>query len=525
MQTFSEWKSGKNVTPVNSNTLQPYSEWKKTQPVVTSAPAPTVATPQPTLLQNIVQGTKDYANESVRITKEFPQRVLHPVDTFKKVADTMKNEWMAGVTKAGTPVQNGNVITDISNLITGFAQSAFSPITGLFKAAGHIPGIKQVADIINIPFAATGLGGSYISGKMVDWAPISQESKDIVKPYIQEVGSLAGQILLGGKIMSKLGEMSKKGETITPDIVKKVVVESQSELRNVDLTTPKTKQAKYAKSQGYEPYIPNEKLPTIEMGAKPKSTLPTIDISEPKPMIVKGDMTYEPLTMKEWIDAGKPTQPIIKSVPVEVKPVSPEIKIPKIEEPAKSVASIADTQFPSRVFERMKAEHPELEGELKYTPIKLTEDLNRAADLITKDKQKAFETAMGSKSSPDVTSTNVNIAMSEKALADGDIPLYSRLIKNRSLAQTRRGQEIVSERGSISDNSTSRYVKELINTRMDILGQGYLADVGEFVKKGSIKERATRAIDREVVKLEKKIKTKKLDVKTALELLDKLACV
>ena len=81
---------------------------------------------------------------------------------------------------------------------------------------------------------------------------------------------------------------------------------------------------------------------------------------------------------------------------------------------------------------------------------------------------------MGAEVSKDVTSTAVNIAMAEKALADGNTALFARLTKTRSLEQTRRGQEIVSERGSVSDNSTSKYVKELVASRLETLGKGYL---------------------------------------------------
>jgi len=41
----------------------------------------------------------------------------------------------------------------------------------------------------------------------------------------------------------------------------------------------------------------------------------------------------------------------------------------------------------------------------------------------------------------------------------------------------------------------------------------------------STKGQATKIIDGEVVKLEAKVKVKKLDVKTAMSLLEKLACV
>ncbi len=208
-----------------------------------------------------------------------------------------------------------------------------------------------------------------------------------------------------------------------------------------------------------------------------------------------------------------------------LKEVKTKVMPTEITTPPKPIETESIKQLKSSVFERMKAENPQLEGKLGYDPIKLEKDIGRAVDLIATDKQKAFNVAMGAETLPNITSTAVNIAMSEKALAEGNIDLYSRLIKNRSLEQTRRGQEIVSERGSITDNSTSKYVKELIASRLESLGRKYLGDLENVVKKTTDKGKAIKVIDREVAKVEKQIKLKKLDVKTALSLLEKLTCL
>jgi hypothetical protein len=204
--------------------------------------------------------------------------------------------------------------------------------------------------------------------------------------------------------------------------------------------------------------------------------------------------------------------------------VKPEITKTEITIPPKPIETTSTEQLTSRVFERIQAEHPQVEGELGYDPIKLKADAQKAVDLIATDKQKAYDIAMGKETSPDITSTAVNIAMSEKALGEGNIDLYSRLVRNRSLEQTRRGQEIVAERGSITDNSTSKYVKELIAARLEALGKKYLSGLKEIVKKTD-KGKATDIINKEVAKVEEKIRTKKLDVKSALDLLELLTCL
>ena len=201
----------------------------------------------------------------------------------------------------------------------------------------------------------------------------------------------------------------------------------------------------------------------------------------------------------------------------------------KVLEPVASAPKPIETEnkkkLSSSVFERMKVENPAIEGSLGYNPLNLEKDAQKAVELVSTDKQKAYRIGMGIETSTEVTSTAVNIALAEVALKEGNTSLYSQLIKNRSLEQTRRGQEIVAEKGSISDNNTSRYVKELIAARMDSLGNKYLADLKLTLKsKQSKKSNAIGIIDQEISKQQEKIKNKTIDFKEAQSLLDKLTC-
>ena len=179
----------------------------------------------------------------------------------------------------------------------------------------------------------------------------------------------------------------------------------------------------------------------------------------------------------------------------------------------------------SRVFERLQQENPEaLEGDLEYSKMNMKKDAEKAVNLVASDVQKAYDIAMGNETSTDITSTAASIALSEKALVEGNHELYERLTRNRSLAQTRRGQEIVSEKGSITDNSTARYVKELISAKLDALGNKYL-DTIRVGKKSTPKQRALKAMDAEIKKAEKYVKSEKLTMKDAISLLDQLTCI
>lgn len=243
----------------------------------------------------------------------------------------------------------------------------------------------------------------------------------------------------------------------------------------------------------------------------------------------KIDMIKNEASIKERVTAGEPVQPYTPKSSLDIKPNTDNFKPAT---PTKSMTTkptekppVINKEFHSKVYARLKAEHPELSDELSYEGVNLKKDAENAVNLIAKDKNEAFSVAMGSTKSKDVTSTATNIAMAEKALEEGNHDLYARLVKNRSLAQTRRGQELVAEKGSVTDNSTSRYVKELIATKLEKVGKQYLGDVRDKLGKTSSKERATRAIDKEVTKLEKQVRGGKLDVKTALGLLDKASCL
>ncbi len=183
----------------------------------------------------------------------------------------------------------------------------------------------------------------------------------------------------------------------------------------------------------------------------------------------------------------------------------------------------ATETFKSRVLERLQSEYPDLEGEANAERIRLQENLDAAVDLVIKDKQLAFDIAMGRVQDPNVLQTSASIALFEKALEEGNMELAGQLAVRRSLDQTRRGQELVAERGSVSDNSISKYVKLLIASRLDNLGKRYTFDVKG--KKLSQKGKAQEILKAETNKLENKIKTKKLTNKEAFALLDKLACL
>jgi len=300
---------------------------------------------------------------------------------------------------------------------------------------------------------------------------------------------------------------------------KKIPVLSKSKQKNIEINRK---------------YPTDEELPVIDYGTTPKSKEPTIQIGNKNTSSTKlGEYDIEPIKPVkrpvQYINSVE-SKPILSRAkvtesqrPILAKTAKEDVVInSKPTKPLRETAKL-DNQFKSRVFERMKEEHKELTGEVTVSRVRLQEDAERAVSLIEKDKQKAFNIAMGKESSDELLSTSANIALTEKAFQEGNDALASRLIRQRSLEQTRRGQEISAEQLSITNNSASRYVSDLINSRLKNLGKSYLGDLK--INGASRAKRGTDTISREVKSLENKIKTKKLDTKTALALLDKLECV
>jgi hypothetical protein len=76
----------------------------------------------------------------------------------------------------------------------------------------------------------------------------------------------------------------------------------------------------------------------------------------------------------------------------------------------------------------------------------------------------------------------------------------------------------------MSDNSTSRYVKELLSTRLENLSKSYFNNLGSKLKNKTTKTQATDIIKEEAIKLKKSLNFKQIDLKEAQSFLDSITC-
>lgn len=546
--------------------MQSVSEWKATRqqttPKASGIDFSQINLKGIPLSKRITQGAKDIGREIIKLPLRMGASVADiglsgaALLGSEKAAQGLKNVEAQGGYEAPFGIGKIRAIGDTGERVniggTQFPVSSLKDITGAgLEAASYLP-IARLPSLgaqalkTSVPTAAKAFAKEGAIAGGIGGAGHEMQSPE----------STLGSTLKAGAIGTGLGTVLGAGIGAAAPVVgrglqtllRKGVEEAPKPMTVNEWKAagkPKQTMEEYSKSQGYEPYISPENLPTIEMGTKPKATVPKKD----EPLRIVPEKAPEQPSNLPVIEAGTkpikipPTPKVSRETPLPTlfqktatpratTPTRPSIVEVKPTEAANVPSPIQvrtpsprQGAFKSRVYERLKTEHPELEGSVGYTPIKLKQEAEKAVNLIAKDKQEAFDIAMGKKVSDDITSTSVNIALAEKALDEGNISLFTRLVKNRSLAQTRRGQEIVSEKGSVNDNSTSRYVKDLIAMRLDKLGSKYLADIRDLGKKTGTKQRGTNRIEKEVGTLQKNIKERKISMADARELLDALACV
>lgn len=152
----------------------------------------------------------------------------------------------------------------------------------------------------------------------------------------------------------------------------------------------------------------------------------------------------------------------------------------------------------SGMWERVAPKVSKAEQEvMEYQGITLKGAVNRAEQIVNEDSARAYRIAMGLERSPaDTTNSMVNRVLVERAKKEGNLELQSELIKNRTLSQIRRGQEIVSEReiqGGLARDNVSFNMKQVIDERAKLLEQ-------------KIKMPAKQAVEKEIGSLKTKIR-------------------
>lgn len=410
----------------------------------------TLVTPkEPSFFSKAVSAVKDYAVEGYNQSKSVLDTITtqNPITTVENAGKGIYSafeqpikggaqkiaEGLAQIAPNLNPLNpagvinltNPNTVAGVAKMISGLAESSLSPITGGFHIASQIPGIRQVADAVNLPFTLTGLGGSWASGKAIDWIPssiVSDESKKIIKQPLQDLSSLAAQTVLGGKIMDKIGDYTSRGETITPETATKIVEESKLE----------TQSHHAFQSEGLIP--------------------PKLEINAPQ-------VPQEVTPQKSLFETSNAVQtPLVESNIQENKSVESPMKIARVSKASSDI----NTTLVEKGFDAMKPETL-----ATYDPITKTDQIQRVSDLMTRDIQKAQDMAIGRKSVEAGVHPQVLFnAIEADALKNNDVALMQKLAKSPLATQlSEAGQTLGAHGFNDNPNSPVRIIQDVIKAR------------------------------------------------------------
>ena len=163
---------------------------------------------------------------------------------------------------------------------------------------------------------------------------------------------------------------------------------------------------------------------------------------------------------KSEIDSYKP--PVIK----EPTPSGERIVRPSgVSKPPEPVGKGEERL--SRAYQRVKDTVVASEGDPTYRQMNLEEDAKRAVDLTARDFEGTVAALRGRRRLPSgVTFNSLASAAADEAAQRGNFGLQAELETRRTLALTRGGQEIASNR-SINDGTPSAIIDNLIKDRME----------------------------------------------------------
>lgn len=135
------------------------------------------------------------------------------------------------------------------------------------------------------------------------------------------------------------------------------------------------------------------------------------------------------------------------------------------KKPVKVKGEVKKSKAFQRVQERL-GEYADID--VNYNRLNLADDTARALEFVAKYPKEAKRIALGMQGAPEgVTETAISIALAEQASEAKDFALQAQLERSRSLRQTRRGQEIVSERGRFNENSPHFFMQQVLASRIE----------------------------------------------------------
>lgn len=195
-------------------------------------------------------------------------------DTLKDSVDRFETYNKTASDSHSSALQKGVALGEAG---MGALNTIFSPVTASLSALSTVPVVGHVANKVNEVFSALGNGGSETAKSAVDKLPLSQTTKDAIKPLVSEIGALIPQLIAGKLGVDILPKISSKSKEVL-NLVHDEVAQNIPQVKGGFLDSVQ---------------LPETTKPSVESQNAPK----TIEI--PKPI--------ETLTTQETLQ-GKPEQ-------------------------------------------------------------------------------------------------------------------------------------------------------------------------------------------------------------------------
>lgn len=385
--------------------------------------------------------------------------------------------------------------------------------------------------------ARGGIGALQGLGFAVSEGLAKDKSAEEIIDSLPEYGILGGAIEIAAPwllplLRTEINRMPKnlkgvfKGveEEAASATARKLGVAADVAENRIPISTPNSRYEAYLRSQGYEPYIPESKLPTIEMGNKPKikDDLPTIQFGDEitPTRKVKGDIEYVPErqpvsqeTPLNKVTQETPEAPLNRVSDETIVPEQRKTTVPREQLPVNTEeGQIRVSRLEARVKNKLDSVNParaEAEGISTYKQMNKVDQINRASKFAEENPEEAMAVLRGEKPAPDgLLHNSIAIAMEEKAASTADANLAMKLA---SLRSTRAGQEISILTEADPTNAISQ-IQEIIKARA--------GRASKVVQGGDVQ----RAIKSEISAGSEVIKQSRLKIEEAESLLERILC-
>lgn len=204
----------------------------------------------------------------------------------------------------------------------------------------------------------------------------------------------------------------------------------------------------------------------------------------------------------------------------------------QIDSKTKKAASIKPVEsegeiLKSSAYQKVKGRLEDIvDDDPTYNKLNLAEDAAKAVEFVRRYPNRAKRIALGMEiAPPGITDTAISLVYAEVQGQRGNYLEQAMAEKARSWRQTRRGQEIVAEKGRINENSAEYFVRQVLQARKDLLAKSWKLPDYAKKSKGKATTGVSERIKTDAVKLKAEIDTKVLkDLGSAQKFIDSITC-